>query len=55
MTRAKKRALGAYTYEFTVPVPATYLAPLNDTAELTEGELTGQSLLVDGGISIALR
>lgn len=45
LTRAKKRALGAYTYEFTVPVPATYLAPLNDTDELTEGELTGQALL----------
>jgi hypothetical protein len=31
LTRARKRALGSYTYEFAVPIPATYLAPLNDT------------------------
>jgi OmcA/MtrC family decaheme c-type cytochrome len=45
LTRATKRALGAYTYTFTVPLPATYLPPLNDTTAITEGELTGQNLL----------
>jgi hypothetical protein len=45
LTRATKRALGAYRYKFTVPVPATYLAPLNDTEAITEGEMTGQPLV----------
>ncbi|HEX6811274.1 MAG TPA: hypothetical protein VF384_06605 [Planctomycetota bacterium] len=44
ITTAVKRALGAYTYKFAVPVPATYLAPLNDTTALSEDELTGQPL-----------
>lgn len=52
-TRATKRALGAYTYKFAVPVPATYLAPLNDTTDLSEGELTGQALL-DGTYTVGL-
>ncbi len=45
LTTSTKRALGAYTYTFLVPVPQTYLAPLNDTAALSDGELTGQPLL----------
>jgi len=36
---------GAWSYTFAVPIPATYLAPLNDTASFTAGELTGQALL----------
>jgi hypothetical protein len=45
LTRARKRGLGIYTYEFAEAIPATYLAPLNDTTALSEGELTGQALL----------
>ena len=51
--RATKRALGAYRYTFTVPVPATYEAPYNDTTDITEGELTGQALL-SGTYTVAL-
>ncbi|MHC4922084.1 MAG: multiheme c-type cytochrome, partial [Planctomycetota bacterium] len=36
---------GAYSYTFKVPIPSTYLAPLNDTTNFTIGELTGQPLL----------
>lgn len=36
---------GSYRYRFSVPIPETYLAPLNDTANFTAGELTGQALL----------
>tara|TARA_R110002072_G_scaffold136285_2_gene278588 strand:+ start:9292 stop:12180 length:2889 start_codon:yes stop_codon:yes gene_type:complete len=43
--RSIKRALGAYRYTFDVQVPGVYVAPLNDTTALTEGELTGQALL----------
>lgn len=56
LTRATKRALGAYTYEFTVPIPPTYLAPLNDTDDITDGEMTG--LALQGGtytVGIELR
>ena len=47
LTRARKRGLGAYTYDFAVPIPSTYLPPLNDTNAFGEvdGELTGQALL----------
>lgn len=45
LTAAVKTALGAYTYTFPVAIPATYLAPLNDTTALTAGEMTGQDLL----------
>jgi len=45
LARSRKRALGSYTYEFAVPIPATYLAPLNDTPLLTEGEWTGEPLI----------
>lgn len=36
---------GRYTYRFAMPIPAAYLAPLNDTGDITDGELTGQPLL----------
>jgi len=43
--RAVARGGGAYRYVFAVPIPATYLPPLNDTTDLGAGELTGQPLL----------
>ncbi|MEZ5962395.1 MAG: hypothetical protein R3F56_00990 [Planctomycetota bacterium] len=45
VARSSMRGPGAYRYRFQVPIPATYLPPLNDTAALTDGELTGQALL----------
>ncbi len=38
---------GSYTYRFATGIPATYLAPLNDTVALgaMDGELTGMPLL----------
>jgi hypothetical protein len=45
LTRATQLAAGTYSYTFAVPIPSTYLAPLNDTPSLTEGELTGEVLL----------
>ena len=38
---------GTWTYTFATGIPATYLAPLNDTAAFgpLDGELTGQALL----------
>lgn len=45
LTRATEVAEGTYSYTFAVAIPATYLAPLNDTTNLTEGELTGDALL----------
>ena len=53
LTRATQVATGVYAYTFAVPIPATYLAPLNDTASLTEGELTGQALL-DGTYTVGI-
>lgn len=44
---------GVWSYEFPVALPSTYLAPLNDTASFTDGELTGQSLLA-GTYSVGL-
>jgi len=44
---------GKFVYEFSVPVPATYLAPLNDSPNFTIGELTGQPLL-DGTYTVGL-
>jgi len=35
----------SYSYSFAIPIPSTYLAPLNDTPNFTIGELTGQPLL----------
>ncbi|MBL8862751.1 MAG: hypothetical protein JNK02_12190 [Planctomycetes bacterium] len=45
LTQATAIAAGSYSYRFSVPIPQTYLAPLNDTTDLTDGELTGQALL----------
>jgi len=36
---------GVWSYRFSVPIPASYLPPLNDTTDFTDGELTGQALL----------
>ena len=38
---------GTYTYTLAAPIPATYLAPLNDSPafDSTDGELAGQALL----------
>ena len=53
IARSKKRSVGAYTYEFAVAIPDKYIAPLNDTTDLTEGELTDQPLL-DGTYTVGL-
>ncbi len=55
VTRAVQQTDGSYTYTYATPIPATYLAPLNDTASFgaVDGELTGTALL-DGTYSIAL-
>ena len=45
LTASVKRDLAKFSYTFALPIPSTYLAPINDTAALTEGELTGQPLL----------
>jgi OmcA/MtrC family decaheme c-type cytochrome len=45
LTRGIDLGSGTVSYTFAMPIPATYLAPLNDTATFTDGELTGQPLL----------
>lgn len=45
ISTATKTAVDTYSYTFTSPIPATYIAPLNDTTNLTIGEMTGQPLL----------
>jgi OmcA/MtrC family decaheme c-type cytochrome len=45
LARAVKTGLGVYSYTFAAEIPATYLAPLNDTTALSAGELTGEPLL----------
>ena len=47
LTASVKQADGSYTYTFASAIPATYLAPFNDTASFgpEDGELTGQALL----------
>ncbi len=54
-TRAVQLADTSYSYTFATPIPATYLAPLNDTASFgaADGELTGQALL-DGTYTVGL-
>jgi len=54
-TAAVEQADGSYTYTFGAPIPATYLAPFNDTDQFdeTDGELTGQALL-DGTYTLGL-
>ena len=53
LTASIKRDLGKFSYTFAVPLPTTYLAPINDTPALTEGELTGQPL-VSGTYTVGL-
>lgn len=47
LTASVAQADGSYTYTFSSALPATYLAPFNDTASFgpEDGELTGQALL----------
>ncbi len=54
-TRSVQQADGSYTYTFASPIPATYLAPLNDSASFgaADGELTGTALL-DGTYTVGL-
>jgi len=44
---------GSYTYTAAAPFPAVYAAPLNDSPDLTEGELTGLPLL-DGTYTVLI-
>jgi OmcA/MtrC family decaheme c-type cytochrome len=46
-TASVENADGSYTYSFAAAIPATYLAPLNDTASFGsgDGELQGEALL----------
>ncbi|HEX6882246.1 MAG TPA: hypothetical protein VF530_02635 [Planctomycetota bacterium] len=55
LARAVSQSDGSYTYTFAAPLPATYLAPLNDTPSFgtDDGEMTGQALL-DGTYTLAL-
>jgi OmcA/MtrC family decaheme c-type cytochrome len=55
LTASVKQADDSYTYTFPTPIPATYLAPMNDTPAFgpDDGELTGQPLL-DGTYTVAL-
>jgi OmcA/MtrC family decaheme c-type cytochrome len=47
ITRAVQQADESYVYTYAMPIPTTYLAPLNDTAAfgVEDGEMTGQALL----------
>jgi hypothetical protein len=47
VTAARANADGSLTYTFADPIPASYLAPLNDTSSFgaLDGELAGQALL----------
>ncbi len=54
-TAATDNGDGTYTYDFPTPIPATYLAPLNDSPAFDEddGERTGQAL-VDGTYTMGM-
>lgn len=54
-TAAVAQSDGSYKYTFATAIPATYLAPLNDTSQFddTDGELTGDALL-DGTYTLGL-
>src|SRR5688572_24720932 len=47
VARSVRNADGSFSYTFANPIPAAYLAPLNDSASFgpEDGELTGQALL----------
>jgi Outer membrane cytochrome MtrC/MtrF-like, domains II/IV len=55
VSAAVTNADGSFSYTFPTPVPATYLAPLNDTPSFgpEDGELTGQALL-DGTYTVGM-
>jgi len=55
VTAAVPQADGSYRYTWATPIPATYLAPLNDTPSFgpEDGELTGTALL-NGTYTLAL-
>lgn len=55
VTKAVKQADHSYTYTYSVPIPATYLAPFNDTPSFgpEDGELTGEALL-EGTYTVGL-
>jgi len=55
LTASTQNADGSYTYRFPVPIPATYLAPYNDTTAFgsDDGELSGQALL-EGTYTVGL-
>ncbi len=45
ITASTRSSDGSYTYTFSTPIPSAYLAPLNDTATFSDGELQGTALL----------
>jgi OmcA/MtrC family decaheme c-type cytochrome len=55
LERAVEQSDGSWLYTFAAPLPAQYLAPLNDSSDpqASEGELTGQDLL-DGTATAGL-
>lgn len=55
ITRAVRNSDRSYTYTFATGIPATYLAPYNDSATYGagDGELQGQALL-DGSYTIGM-
>lgn len=53
VTRSAALGSGRYAFTFAAPLPATYLAPLNDSLLLVDGERTGESLL-SGTYTVAL-
>jgi hypothetical protein len=55
LTRATANADGSYTYVYATPIPATYLAPYNDSPSfgVDDGELSGLPLL-DGTYTVGL-
>lgn len=56
LTRAVDNGGGSWAYTFAAPIPATFLAPLNDSPSFDagSGELTGQPLL-DGTYTVAMQ
>lgn len=55
LTASVHNADGSYTYTYPVPIPGTYLPPVNDTPSFgaLDGELSGQALL-GGTYSVGL-
>ncbi len=53
-TASVKNADGSWTYTFPAAIPTTYPAPRNDSANWSDGELTGTGLL-DGTYTVCMR